>query len=206
MFSGLIGYRGTVVALEERAEGGATLRVRCEGVAQEAPAVKDSISIDGVCLTVAATDEDTLAFEIVPETLARSTLGERATGDSVNVEYALRIGDRLGGHFVYGHVDGIASVLERVREGQGERIRIESPPALAPMIAEKAFIAIDGVSLTVAAVDSRWFEVALIPETLARTTLGARPAGSRVNLEVDPLARYCYAASSLSSRAESRES
>jgi riboflavin synthase len=192
MFSGLIGYRGTVVALEERAEGGATLRVRCEGIAQEAPAVKDSIAIDGVCLTVVATDADTLAFEIVPETLARSTLGERAAGDTVNVEYALRVGDRLGGHFVYGHVDGVASVLRRVREGQGERIRIESPPALAPMIADKAFIAVDGVSLTVAGVDARWFEIALIPETLARTTLGARPAGSRVNLEIDPLARYSY--------------
>jgi riboflavin synthase len=192
MFSGLIGYRGTVVALEERAEGGATLRVRCEGVEQEAPAVKDSVAIDGVCLTVVATDADTLAFAVVPETLARSTLGERAAGDTVNVEYALRVGDRLGGHFVYGHVDGVAPVLGRVREGQGERVRIESPPALAPMIAEKAFIAIDGVSLTVAAVDARWFEIALIPETLARTTLGARPAGSRVNLEVDPLARYSY--------------
>jgi riboflavin synthase len=205
MFSGLIGYRGTVVALEERAEGGATLRVRCEGVGQEAPAIKDSVAIDGVCLTVVATDADALTFEIVPETLARSTLGERAAGDTVNVEYALRVGDRLGGHFVYGHVDGVASVLERVREGQGERIRIESPPELAPMIADKAFIAVDGVSLTVAGVTPRWFEIALIPETLARTTLGARPAGSRVNLEVDPLARYSYhAALSLSSRAESR--
>jgi riboflavin synthase len=192
MFSGLIAYRGTVVALEERAEGGATLRVRCEGVEQEAPAVKDSVAIDGVCLTVVATDADTLAFEVVPETLARSTLGERAAGDTVNVEYALRIGDRLGGHFVYGHVDGVASVLGRVREGQGQRIRIEPPPALVPMIAEKAFIAIDGVSLTVAGVNERWFEIALVPETLARTTLGARPAGSRVNLEVDPLARYSY--------------
>jgi riboflavin synthase len=192
MFSGLIGYRGTVVALEPRTEGGATLRVRCEGVAQEALAVKDSIAIDGVCLTVAAIDGDKVAFEVVPETLARSTLGERAAGDTVNVEYALRVGDRLGGHFVYGHVDGVASVLGRVREGQGERIRIESPPALAPMIADKAFIAIDGVSLTVAAANKHWFEIALIPETLARTTLGARPAGSRVNLEVDPLARYSY--------------
>lgn len=209
MFSGLIGYRGTVVALEPRTHGGATLRVRAEGVAQEAPEVKDSIAIDGVCLTVVAIDADTLAFEVVPETLARSTLGERAAGDTVNIEYSLRVGDRLGGHFVYGHVDGVASVLGREREGQGERIRIESPPSLAPMIAEKAFIAIDGVSLTVAAVGERWFEVALIPETLARTTLGARPVGSRVNLEVDPLARYCYAVSSraesLSSRAESRE-
>ncbi len=216
MFSGLIGYRGTVVALAPSAQGGATLRVRCEGVAQERPVVKDSIAIDGVCLTAVAIDADTIAFEIVPETLARSTLGERVAGDSVNVEYALRVGDRLGGHYVYGHVDAVASVLGREREGQGERVRIEMPPALAPMIADKAFVAIDGVSLTVAAAGERWFEIALIPETLARTTLGARPVGSRVNLEVDPLARYCYAVSSraesvssraesLSSRAESRD-
>ncbi len=98
----------------------------------------------------------------------------------------------MGGHFVYGHVDTTANVISRVREGQGERIRIESPAALTPMIAEKAFIAIDGVSLTVAAVGDGWFEIALIPETLARTTLGARPVGSRVNLEIDPLARYAY--------------
>lgn len=202
MFSGLIGYRGTVVGLEPRVQGGVLLRVRCEGVAQEAPQVKDSIAIDGVCLTAVAIEGDAIAFEVVPETLARSTLGERAAGDAVNVEYALRVGDRLGGHFVYGHVDGVAAVLAREREGQGVRVRIESPAVLAPMIAEKAFIAVDGVSLTVAAVDERWFEIALIPETLARTTLGARPVASRVNLEVDPLARYCYA---VASRAEPRD-
>lgn len=183
-------------------QGGVLLRVRCEGVAQEAPQVKDSIAIDGVCLTAVAIEGDAIAFEVVPETLARSTLGERAAGDAVNVEYALRVGDRLGGHFVYGHVDGVAAVLAREREGQGVRVRIESPAVLAPMIAEKAFIAVDGVSLTVAAVDERWFEIALIPETLARTTLGARPVASRVNLEVDPLARYCYA---VASRAEPRD-
>jgi riboflavin synthase len=106
----------------------------------------------------------------------------------------------MGGHFVYGHVDATAIVLSRTQEGQGERIRIERPPALAPMIAEKAFIAVDGVSLTVAAVGAAWFEIALIPETLARTTLGERPAGSAVNLEVDPLARYAVAATANSSQ------
>jgi riboflavin synthase len=105
---------------------------------------------------------------------------------------------------VYGHVDAAVRVLERTREGQGERARIETPPPLAPMIAPKGFVALDGVSLTIAGANDGWFEVALIPEMLARTTLGSRAAGSRVNLEVDPLARYAFVTLSASPRAESR--
>ena len=138
----------------------------------------------------AASKAAILAFDVVPETLARSTLGERATGDCVNLEFALRAGDRIGGHFVYGHVDAVARVLSRVPEGQGERVRFELPAALVFGIVEKGFVAIDGVSLTVAAADDDWFEVAMIPETLARTTIGERARGSLVNLEIDPLARY----------------
>ena len=197
MFSGLIAYRGTVVFAQTLLEGGATLHVRCEGTEREQPDVKDSIAIDGVCLTVTSIAGDTLAFDVIPETLARSTLGERSAGDTVNVEYSLRVGDRMGGHFVYGHVDAAARVLARAREGQGERVRIERPPALATAIVEKAFIGIDGVSLTVAAAEDGWFEIALIPETLARTTLGLRAEGSRVNVEVDPIARYVAAAIAL---------
>jgi len=193
VFSGLIGYRGNVVDVDALPGGGAVLRVRCEGVALEKPQVKDSIAIDGVCLTATAVRGDEIAFDVIPETLARSTLGERTAGDGVNVEYSLRVGDRMGGHFVYGHVDATARVLARTPEGQGERVRFERPAALAPMIAEKAFVAVDGVSLTVAAAGDGWFEIALIPETLARTTLGSRPAGSRVNLEADPIARYVAA-------------
>ncbi len=166
------------------------MNVRCEGIERERPEAKDSISIDGVCLTATAIEGDIVSFDVIPETLARSTLGERAIGDLVNVEYALRLGDRLGGHLVYGHVDAAQRVLDRVSEGQGERMRIEAASALAPMIAVKGFVAVDGVSLTVADAEGDWFEVALIPETLARTTLGGRLPGSRVNLEVDPLARY----------------
>ncbi|HTV92744.1 MAG TPA: riboflavin synthase [Verrucomicrobiae bacterium] len=194
MFSGLIGYRGAVVSSEPGPDGGATLVLRAEGVEGEAPEVKDSIAVDGVCLTATRIDGDRIAFDVVPETLARSTLGALRPGDAVNLEYSLRVGDRMGGHFVYGHVDATAAVLARTPEGQGERVRIERPREVKPMIAEKAFIAIDGVSLTVAAVGRKWFEIALIPETLARTTLGARPVGSRVNIEVDPLARYVHAA------------
>jgi len=190
VFSGLIAYRGSVVDLEARPEGGATLRVRCEGVKRERPEVKDSIAIDGVCLTVTARKGKMLSFDVIPETLARSTLAQRRAGDAVNVEYSLRVGDRMGGHFVYGHVDATARVLARTPEGQGERVRIERLPALAPMLVEKAFVAVDGVSLTIAAARDDWFEIALIPETLARTTLGARPVGSDVNVEVDPIARY----------------
>lgn len=193
MFSGIIGYHGTIVARAVLPEGGITLAVRCEGVDRERPEPKDSISIDGVCLTATAINGEVVVFDVIPETLARSTLGARAIGELVNVEYALRIGDRLGGHMVYGHVDATAEVLKRTREGQGERMRIESPASLASMIPVKGFIAVDGVSLTVAAAGPAWFEIALIPETLTRTTLGARHAGDRVNLEVDPVARYAFA-------------
>ncbi len=203
MFSGLIRYRGLVIlssACPDLVEGskddigsGATLVVRCEGVESERPLPGDSIAIDGVCLTATALDGDAVAFDVVPETLACSTLGELKAGDAVNVEYALRVGDRLGGHFVYGHVDAAALVLSRTPQGQGERMRVESPPAIASMIAPKAFVAVDGVSLTVAATGDGWFELALIPETIERTTLRARPPGSRVNLEVDPIARHIAA-------------
>ena len=193
MFSGLIGYRGAVVSNAALSGGGVTLVLRCEGVAQEHLAIKDSIAVNGVCLTATAIDGDRVSFDVIPETLERSTLGVLRAGDLTNVEYSLRVGDRMGGHFVYGHVDAAVPVVSRTVEGQGERIRIERPRELAAMIAEKAFIAIDGVSLTVAAVGDGWFEIALIPETLTRTTLGARPVGSRVNLEIDPLARYVHA-------------
>jgi len=190
MFGGLIAYRATVVRADAVPGGGLTLALRSESVERERPQRKDSIAIDGVCLTVTAVAGDELSFDVVPETLACSTLGERAPGDIVNLEYALRLGERLGGHFVYGHVDAAAPVLARAPEGQGARMRIEIPRALARMIVPKAFVAVDGVSLTVAAAHDGWFEVALVPETIARTTLGERAPGERVNLEADPLARY----------------
>jgi riboflavin synthase len=194
MFTGLIAYRGLVISNAPNPEGGTTLVVSCQGAEREAAAVKDSIAINGVCLTATRIDGDRVQFDVVPETISRSALGELQSQGQTNVEYSLRAGDRMGGHFVYGHVDAVARVISRAPEGQGERIRIERPRALAPMIAEKAFIAVDGVSLTVAAVGEGWFEIALIPETLSRTTLGERPAGSLVNIEIDPLARYAFAA------------
>ncbi len=194
MFSGLIRYRGTVASNKFRADGGARLVVRCEGVQAEHPTPGDSIAIDGICLTATAVVDGAVAFDVVPETIACSTLGDMREGDAVNVEYSLRVGDRMGGHMVYGHGDAAALVLARAPEGQGERMRVELPPALAPLVARKAFIAVDGVSVTVAEVGEGWFEVALIPETLARTTLGSRQPDDRVNLEVDPVARYARGA------------
>jgi riboflavin synthase len=189
MFSGIVAYRGRVA--ENRRDGdGTTLSVACEGVAREQPAPKDSIAIDGVCLTATRIEGDVVSFDVVPETLARSTLGKLAPGDVVNVEYALRVGDRIGGHFVYGHVDATACITSIRDEGQGKRMRIERPMALARALVEKAFVTVDGVSLTIAAATADSFEIALIPETLARTTLGLRGAGDRVNIEIDPLARY----------------
>jgi riboflavin synthase len=190
MFSGLIANSGTVQHIEPLPDGGARLRVRCENASDEEVETKDSIAVNGVCLTATTVDHNVIDFDVVPETLSRTNLGSLREGDTVNVEYSLRLGDRLGGHFVYGHVDSSAKVLSRTPEGQGERMRIELPEILRRYVPEKAFVSVDGVSVTVAAVGENWFELALIPETLRRTTLGRRNPGDIVNLEADPLARY----------------
>ncbi len=194
MFSGLVAYGGRIHEIERDARGGMRLVVACEGVERERPEVKDSIAIDGVCLTATEVSGERITFDVIPETIERSTLGARTQGERVNVEYSLRVGDRMGGHFVYAHVDARARVIARTPEGQGERMRIERPARIAEGIVEKGYVAVDGVSLTVAATGPDWFELALIPETIRRTTLGARPVGSEVNLEIDPLARYVAAA------------
>jgi riboflavin synthase len=189
MFSGLIGFRGTVVANEER-HGGRHLVISAPEAIAEGIEPKDSIAINGVCLTATSVGKQRIAFDVVPETVGRTTLSTLHEGDKVNVELSLKVGDRFGGHFVYGHVDATAQILERSPEGEGERVSIATPPALARYIIEKGYIAIDGVSLTIAAVGQNKFEIALIPETATRTTLGDRPAGKLVNIEVDPIARY----------------
>jgi riboflavin synthase len=189
MFSGLIGFRGTVVANEER-HGGRHLVISAPEAIADGIEPKDSVAINGVCLTATSVGKQRVAFDVVPETVGRTTISTLHEGDKVNVELSLKMGDRLGGHFVYGHVDATAQILERRSEGQGERVTIATPPALARYIVEKGYIAIDGVSLTIASVDQNRFDVALIPETAARTTLGDRPAGKLVNVEVDPIARY----------------
>lgn len=190
MFSGLIGHTGRVVSSEGDANSGTRLIVEAPSAIAEGVAVKDSIAIDGVCLTVVANDARSMTFDVVPETIARSTLGSLKSGDAVNVELALLLGDRLGGHLVYGHVDATTTIAAKTAEGQGYRLALELPDGLARYVVEKGFIALDGVSLTVAAVRGGRFEIALIPETASRTTLGRKGAGQAVNVEVDPLARY----------------
>jgi riboflavin synthase len=194
VFSGLVASSGTVVEVSPLLDGGLTLRVRCADALSEGVQPKDSIAVNGVCLTATRVHREVVSFDVVPETLQRSTIGSLRAGDIANVEYSLRLGDRMGGHFVYGHVDAPAGVLSLTAEGQGVRMRLERPPDLARYILEKAFVSVDGVSVTVAAVADDWFELALIPETLARTTLGRRGVGDRVNLEVDPIARYAAGA------------
>jgi riboflavin synthase len=194
VFSGLIAHLGRVAAIESLPGGGATLRILAPDAIAEGVDVKDSIAISGVCLTVTAFDEQSFSFDVVPETLDRSALGGLSVGDPVNVELSLRLGDRLGGHLVYGHVDATARIREKKPEGQGHRLIVERPPALAPFIVEKGYVAVDGVSLTVARVDDTHFDIALIPETSARTTLGSKGQGNVVNLEIDPIARYAIAA------------
>ncbi|MCW2965381.1 MAG: ribE [Actinomycetia bacterium] len=150
----------------------------------------DSVAIDGVCLTVVAFDESSLSFDAVPETLSRTALGTLDQGSRVNLEPALRAGDPLGGHYVQGHVDGVGSVQSVAPEGDGSRVRFEAPAELLRYIVEKGSIAVQGTSLTVAAVDEAGFEVALIPHTLQATTLGTLEGGQPVNLETDVLAKY----------------
>jgi riboflavin synthase len=189
MFTGLVSDMGVVERLEPRA-GGARLTIRPGAMPVDDLALGESVACNGACLTVVERGGGRMSFDAVPETLARTTLGTWRPGTRVNLERALRLSDRLGGHLVQGHVDAVGKVLVRVAEGQGARLTISLPPALAPLVAEKGSIAIDGVSLTVARADRDRFEVALIPETLSRTVLGGASAGTPVNLEADVVARH----------------
>jgi riboflavin synthase len=189
MFTGLVIDIGVVERIEPR-QGGARLVLRPGALKVENLALGESIACAGCCLTVATRGDGLVAFDAVPETLARTTIGSWKPGTRVNLERALALGDRLGGHLVQGHVDGVGEVLTRVAEGQGARIGVSLPPAIAPLVAEKGSIAVDGVSLTVAAVSRDRFEVALVPETLGRTTLSEVRPGARLNLEADVLARH----------------
>ncbi|MBZ5640370.1 MAG: riboflavin synthase [Acidobacteriia bacterium] len=188
MFTGIVEAVGTVTAALRRA-GSMRLTVESELPARGVRR-GDSVSVDGVCLTASAIEGDRLSFDVVAETVSRTTLGKARAGRRVNLERALLVGDRLGGHLVQGHVDGTSRVLRISRRGDDRRARLDLPGPLARFVAEKGSIAIQGVSLTVASVTSRSFEVALVPETISRTTLGALATGDEVHLEVDLLARY----------------
>ncbi len=190
MFTGIVRERGRVVAAERNgAEGAVRLRIAAPLTAAET-GLGDSISVAGCCLTAIATDDDELVFEAVPESLARTTLGDLGEGAEVNIEPALRAGEPLGGHYVQGHVDGVGRIRSVEAEGDGCRISVEVPAELLRYCVEKGSLAVDGVSLTIAALDGDGVEIALVPHTLRETTLSALGAGDPVNLEVDVLAKY----------------
>ena len=188
MFSGMIAAVATVRGVTRRGAG-ARLEIACE-LAGGPFAPGESVAGDGACLTVAAAVAGGFVADLSPETLARTTLSRLPAGRRVNVERALKLGDRLGGHLVQGHVDATARIAALRPAGEFTTLRVTLPAALAPEIAGKGAIAVDGVSLTVAAVGPGWFEVALVPTTLSGTTLGARRVGDEVNLETDVLAKY----------------
>ena len=187
MFTGLVAGLG-VVAQAERSPAGVRLSIATElaGELHEG----DSVAVNGVCLTAIAIDGSSFAAEVMNETLARSSLAQVQPGSEVNLELPLRATDRLGGHVVQGHVDGLGTVASVEQDGFARRLEIEAPVSLLRYVVQKGSIAVDGVSLTVATVSARSFTVSLIPETLQRTNLGAVGAAANVNLEVDVLAKY----------------
>ncbi len=188
MFTGIVRELGEVVSVEEEA-GGIRLRIEAPATAAEG-GLGESVSVNGACLTIVAAAGGVLEFQAVPETMARTSLGALATGSRVNIEPALRGDQQLGGHFVQGHVDGVGAVRSVEPEGAGRRLAIDAPPEILRYCVEKGSVTVEGVSLTVAALDDRGFEIALIPHTLEVTTLGGLAPGDPVNLEADVLAKY----------------
>jgi riboflavin synthase len=187
MFTGLVESLGKVVAVE-RSEAGAAVSVATPLASEIASG--DSVAVNGVCLTATEVGPERFAAEVMNETLARTSLGVLEPGAAVNLELPLRATDRLGGHVVQGHVDGLGTIVSVREDGFARRVEIEPPPELLRYVVEKGSVAVDGVSLTVAELGSESFVVSLIPETLERTNLGQVELGMQVNLEVDVLAKY----------------
>jgi riboflavin synthase len=193
MFTGIIAERGTVVAVDSTGKS-AVITLSAPTLAADLP-LGGSIAVDGCCLTATSNDGHTFTVDVMGESLARTTIGGLQAGDTVNLERCVPAGGRLDGHVVQGHVDGVGVLVEREPLENWHRLRFSVPGNLAPYIAEKGSIAVDGVSLTVTAVSApeegdQWFEVGLIPATLSETGLGSKPVGAAVNLEVDVMAKY----------------
>jgi len=188
VFTGIVRERGRLVGRNGGPDG-VELVVEAPETAAGA-SVGDSVALDGVCLTVTDVSDGRITFHAVPETLDRSTFAALEPGVEVNVEPALRAGEPLGGHYVQGHVDGVGRVTDARPEGDGLRLRLDIPPELLRYCVPKGSLAVQGVSLTIAALDDRGVEIALVPHTLAATTLAALRPGAEVNLEVDVLAKY----------------
>ncbi|MBC9735117.1 riboflavin synthase [Nocardioides marmotae] len=188
MFTGIVEELGTVAAVEDQGDA-IRLTIRAGTVLADA-GLGDSIAVNGCCLTVAQRDQDTWTADVMQETLDKTSLRGVRPGDRVNLERAVTAATRLGGHIVQGHVDGVGEVLRREPSEHWELVEVSLPPELARYLVDKGSITVDGVSLTVVEAGERSFTVSLIPETLARTTLGVRQAGDRVNLEADVIAKH----------------
>lgn len=189
MFTGIITAVGRVEGIEA-SQMDTRLRIDAAGLDLRDAQLGESIAVNGVCLTAVEFEGQQFVADVSRETLARTTLGELKTGAPVNLERALRLADRLGGHLVSGHVDGVGTVVERVREGRSFRYVIDAPGDLARYIAPKGSVCVDGVSLTVNAVDGRCFTLQIIPHTETHTIIGGYAPGRQVNIEVDVVARY----------------
>jgi riboflavin synthase len=185
VFTGLVADLGTVAEVDA-SEAGVRLTVRSALELSEG----DSVAVNGVCLTATSLPDGAFTADVMQETLRRSSLGALEEGSKVNLELPLRADDRLGGHFVQGHVDGLGTIWEVREEGFSHVVTIGAPPEILRYVIEKGSIAVDGVSLTVSGLGDDWLQVSLIPETLERTTLGEATTGATVNLEVDVLAKY----------------
>ena len=190
MFTGIVAELGEVAGIDHHGDAARlTIRGSTEGVA-----LGESIAINGVCLTVTGILDGTFTADVMGETLDRSGLGALTPGAPVNLEQSVRLADRLGGHLVQGHVDGTGTIISRTPAEHWDQVRISLPASLSRYVVHKGSIAVDGISLTVSALgppgEETWFEVCLIPETLKRTTMGARQPGEVVNLEVDVIAKY----------------
>jgi riboflavin synthase len=188
VFTGIVEELGTVEAVADLGAS-ARLTVRAKAVLDGARS-GESIAVNGVCLTVVGIDPELFTADVMPETLRRSALGGLRAGDRVNLERAATLSTRLGGHLVQGHVDGLGTILAREPGDRWETVRVALPAGLARYVVEKGSVAVDGVSLTVSAIGAGWFEVGLIPTTLALTTFGFKGVGEHVNLEVDVIAKY----------------
>jgi riboflavin synthase len=187
VFTGIIEAIGTVRRLTRQGAGG---RVEIAAAVADGLRLGESIAVDGACLTVAAQSAGGFTADLSAETLSRTTIGRLRAGERVNLERPLRVGDRLGGHLLTGHVDAVGPLLQRSVQGEGAVVRFKFPAALAALVVEKGSIAVDGISLTVAAVGTDFVDVALIPVTLQGTTLGEKRVGASVNLEMDLIGKY----------------
>ena len=192
MFTGLVEEKATIVSVQKSAvEQGETsdLTIRAQ-LCSEGAQIGDSISVNGCCLTVVRINDSELTFQAGAETLSKTNLGQLGSGDHVNLERSLAVGDRMGGHYVTGHVDAIGKVAERNDDGQWSTFWFEIPEELSAQMANKGSVAVDGISLTLVEVKNDRFSIALIPHTLEVTTLGQRNVGDLVNIETDLLAKY----------------